>query len=588
MRIGGVRIAGYGAGRNEHMIVGIDLGTTNSLVAVWRGSGAATLIPNALGHNLTPSVVSIDDDGSVLVGLPARERLSTRPARTAATFKRFMGTSREIILADKSYRPEELSALVLRSLKRDAEVFLGETITQAVITVPAYFNDLQRRATQAAGALAGLEVVKLLTEPTAASLACGIDVGDADQLILVADIGGGTFDVSLLHCFEGVMEVRATAGDTWLGGEDFVTVIVNAFMEEVGSAAGLPPISDLAPIHGALRHQAELAKRRLSSAEEATITLAHAGRDISWTISRSSFERLSEPVLARIRMPIERALRDARVDPDSLSQVILAGGASRMPMFRRLIGRLFRRMPLQNLNPDEIVAQGAAIRAGLLMRNAELDEIVMTDVAPFTLGVEVTKEIARGERIDGIFLPIIERNTVIPASRSEILVNVFDNQTSIFLNVYQGEARQVKDNIALGKLVVRCPPAPAGKTRVDVRFTYDTNGLLEVEATVIATGQRQTLVIEGNPGALSQTEIAARLKKLASLKLHPREDAENQTLIARANRMYEQRLGRVRAAIGEALVEFLAALETQDPATIRLAQTDLRRLLDRHDDDLFL
>jgi molecular chaperone HscC len=259
-----------------------------------------------------------------------------------------------------------------------------------------------------------------------------------------------------------------------------------------------------------------------------------------------------------------------------------------MPMFRRLIGRLFRRMPLQNLNPDEIVAQGAAIRAGLLMRNAELDEIVMTDVAPFTLGVEVTKEIARGERIDGIFLPIIERNTVIPASRSEILVNVFDNQTSIFLNVYQGEARQVKDNIALGKLVVRCPPAPAGKTRVDVRFTYDTNGLLEVEATVIATGQRQTLVIEGNPGALSQTEIAARLKKLASLKLHPREDAENQTLIARANRMYEQRLGRVRAAIGEALVEFLAALETQDPATIRLAQTDLRRLLDRHDDDLFL
>jgi molecular chaperone HscC len=427
-----------------------------------------------------------------------------------------------------------------------------------------------------------------LTEPTAAALAYGVQAGEDEKLILVADIGGGTFDVSLLHCFEGVIEVRATAGDTWLGGEDFVTAIVNAFMNEAGAAAGLPPVSEILPIHGRLRHQAELAKRRLSEADEATMTLAHDGRDISWTIRRADFERLAEPVLARVRGPLERALRDARVDPATLSQVILAGGASRMPMFRRLVGRLFKRMPLQHINPDEVVAKGAAVRAGLLARDADLSEMVMTDVAPFTLGVDVMEEIEAGSHIDGVYMPIIERNTVIPASRSKVVVNVFDNQKSITLNVYQGEARLVKDNISLGKLIVPCPPAPAGKTRVDVRFTYDTSGLLEVDATVIATGQHQTLVIEGNPGALSKAEIATRLEQLQALKLHPRDEAENQALVARGNRMYEQHLGQVRTQIGAELLRFVAALEAQNPDRIRQSKASLQRLLDAYDDDLFL
>jgi molecular chaperone HscC len=339
------------------MIVGIDLGTTNSLVGVWR-DGAATLIPNSLGHALTPSAVGLGDDRSILVGLAARERLATHPAQTATAFKRYMGTDRLLFVGDKGYRPEELSALVLRSLKADAEAFLGQSVEEAVITVPAYFNDVQRKATKAAGALAGLKVEWLLTEPTAAALAYGLTAQEDEELLLVVDLGGGTFDVSLLHRFEGVVEVRATAGDSWLGGEDFVDAIVAAFMAGPGAATGLSapsPDSPNLPIMGALRRQAEMAKRMLSSQDSATIAVVHEGKPIEWTLGRDQFELLSEPLLARLRAPMERALRDARVDPDALSRIILAGGASQMPMFRRLIARLFRRLPVYQLNPEEVV-----------------------------------------------------------------------------------------------------------------------------------------------------------------------------------------------------------------------------------------
>jgi molecular chaperone HscC len=384
------------------------------------------------------------------------------------------------------------------------------------------------------------------------------------------------------------MEVRATAGDTWLGGEDFVDALVAAFMTEIGEPAGLPPLTATLPIHGALRHAAELAKRRLSDAEQAEIVLAYNDRDLRWTIDRAKFERLTEPVLARVRLPIERALRDARVDPETLSQVVLAGGASRMPMFRRLIGRLFRRMPLMTINPDEVVARGAAVCVGMLARSADLQEVIMTDVAPFTLGIEVARTEAPGRYIDGLYMPIIERNTVIPASRSKTVRNLIDNQTRITVTVYQGEAHLVKDNIRLGELVVKCPPAPAGKTLIDVRFTYDTSGLLEVEAIVQSTGLRETLVIEGNPGVLSRGEIQTRLKQMAALKLHPREDAANRALVTRAQRLFEQRLGATRQAIGDALTTFLSALDSQDPDRIRAAHEALRRLLDSHDDEFFL
>jgi molecular chaperone HscC len=570
------------------MIVGIDLGTTNSLVGIWR-DGAATLIPNSLGHLLTPSAVGLGDDRSILVGLAARERLATHPAQTATAFKRYMGTDRLMFVGDRGYRPEELSALVLGSLKADAEAFLGTPVTEAVITVPAYFNDLQRKATKAAGALAGLKVERLLTEPTAAALAYGLTAQEDDELLLVVDLGGGTFDVSLLHRFEGVVEVRATAGDSWLGGEDFVDAIVAAFMAGPGAAAELPPASSGAPIIGALRRQAEMAKRALSSQDSATIAVVHEGKPIEWRLGREQFELLSEPLLARLRAPMERALRDARVDPDALSRIILAGGASQMPMFRRLIARLFRRLPVYQLNPEEVVARGAAVRAGMLARGTGLEEMVMTDVAPFTLGIEISEQHGEGgQRIHGQFMPIIERNTIIPASRSKIVSPIEDKQRNLALRAFQGEAPAVKDNVLLGELTIRLPPGPATKEKVDVRFTYDTSGLLEVQATILSSGRIEKLVIEGNPGFMKPDEIARRLAALAKLKIHPRDDMKMRALVARAARLYEERLGETRAIIGHALGELNAALDRQEPEQIEAASSALSAVLDQFDHDFLV
>lgn len=561
------------------MIVGIDLGTTNSLVGLWSGS-AAVLIPNALGHLLTPSAVGLSDDGQILVGLAARERLVTHPTLTATAFKRYMGTDRLLYSGKKGFRAEELSALVLRSLKADAEAFLGEPVEEAVITVPAYFNDRQRKATKAAGELAGLRVKHLLTEPTAAALAYGLEAAGDERMILVADLGGGTFDVSVLQCFEGVMEVRAAAGDSWLGGEDFVDVIIAAFMAGPGREAGLPPPSEGAPIHSALRRQAELAKRKLSEASEATIEVVRNGELLKWRLTRDAFEKLSEPLLARVRGPIERALRDSRVDPDALSQIVLSGGASRMPMFRRLITRLFRRLPMQEINPEEVVARGAAMCAGLAMRDASLKEIVLTDVAPFTLGIAVSERDEEGSLIEGFFLPVIERNTIVPTSRVQAVRTARNNQPNVHLAIYQGESRLVRDNIPLGLFKVRVPRAPAGQQAINVRFTYDTSGLLEVEATVVSTGRKESLVIESNPGVLSREEITKRLVELSQLKVHPRDEAENITVVARANRLYEERLGSERQQIGDWLAQFMALLEKQDRSAIERARKRLNEFLD--------
>jgi molecular chaperone HscC len=561
------------------MIVGIDLGTTNSLIGIWR-DGEVRLIANALGHLLTPSAVGIADNGEILVGLAARERLSTHPRQTVAAFKRYMGTNRVFTLGARDFRPEELSALVLRSLKADAEAWLGEPVPEAIITVPAYFNDAQRKATRAAGEIAGFKVERLLNEPTAAALAYGLQE-HADSRILVVDLGGGTFDVSVLELFEGVMEVRATAGDNFLGGEDFDDLLVNAFMRQVGEPAGLPPLSLHLPVHAALRRQVELLRRRLSDAETAGLELAHDGRTLNWTLSREEFAALAEPLLARIRRPIERALRDSQIRPEELSHVVLAGGATRMPAVRRLIARLFQQMPIQRINPEEVVARGAAVQAGLKMRDKTLEEIVLTDVAPFTLGVEVSRREGPARIVHDLFLPVIERNTVIPASRAKILATLEDRQKSIAVRVYQGESRRAKDNVLLGAFSVPVPPAPAGQQRAEVRFTYDVNGLLEVEAMVLGTGLRRRIVIEGNPGQLTPEEIERRLAALAHLKVSPRDQAENVAALARAERMFEELLGERREAVGEWIAAFLAALESEDPKAIAQARALLLQRLDR-------
>lgn len=565
------------------MIVGIDLGTTNSLIAFWEVSGPR-LIPNALGEILTPSCVSVDEDGSILVGRAARERLQTHPAQTAAVFKRYMGSDRKIRLGTREFRPEELSALVLRSLKEDAEAFLGHPVTRAVITVPAYFSDSQRKATRAAGQLAGLEVESLLNEPTAAALAYGIHLRGSESRFLVFDLGGGTFDVSVLDLFEDVMEVRSSAGDNFLGGEDFVTCLIDRFFE---TNALSPDLRFDPAFMQRLTARTESAKRALSSTSHATIRVNHAERDYVMELDEPLLEQVCAPLLQRLRDPIERALRDANLRATELDSILLAGGATRMPVVKRLVARMFGRFPSGEINPDEVVALGASVQAGLIMKDAALSEVVMTDVSPYSLGVEISISLADGNRSNGHFDPIIERNSAVPVSRVQTYYPVRQNQPVLALNVYQGEARLVSDNILLGNLHVELPQGSIQDCAVDVRFTYDVNGLLQVEATLQKTGVKHALLIEGNPGLLSEEEIAQRFAKLSELKIHPRERMENRTLLARAERLYGQLRGDQREWLRHQILAYEQILDTQDNRMIEANRRKFAQLIDGIEHDSF-
>lgn len=559
------------------MIIGIDLGTTNSLAAVWR-DGKAELIPNALGDVLTPSVVGLSDDDQVLIGRAAQERLVTHPYMTVGAFKRYMGTDRTTTLGHREFRPEELSALILRSLKADAEHYLGEPVTEAVVSVPAYFNDTQRKATRVAGELAGLRVERLINEPTAAALAYGLHQRDAESRFLVFDLGGGTFDVSILELFEGIMEVHASAGDNFLGGEDFVDALISAFLAHHDlTASALPPGA-----LNSLRAQAERAKRALNQAPDAPLSMRHGDRVLDWTVSQQQYGQLIQPILDRLRLPVERALRDARLRADDIDEVVLVGGSTRKSHVQKLVSRMFGRLPLRLLNPDEVVAIGAAVQAGLKSRDAALQEVVLTDVCPYSLGIETSTNEGDAQ-LRGLFEPILERNVVIPASRVKTFYPLQDYQRQVDLRIYQGESRFVRDNILLGSIEVQLPRRKREETGVEVRFTYDINGLLEVEAAVLATGQKQTLVIEQNAGALSPAEIEERLAALAALKVHPREDLNNQALLNRAKRLYEELLGDQRNYVGELITRFSAILEGQDPQRIQRARKELAELLDQFD-----
>ncbi|AXQ31165.1 molecular chaperone HscC [Solimonas sp. K1W22B-7] len=565
------------------MIVGIDLGTTNSLAAVWR-DGQAVLIPNALGQVLTPSCVSLDDQGQVLVGAAARDRLLTQPRRTAAAFKRYMGTDRRLTLADREFRPEELSALVLKSLKADAEAFLGEPVTEAIITVPAYFNDTQRKATRIAGELAGLKVERLLNEPTAAALAYGLHHADPESQFLVFDLGGGTFDVSILELFSGVMEVRATAGDNYLGGEDFAGILVDAFLAQHAGALRLDP-KRLSPEQAArLRSEAERVKRELSHKDPVLMSCREGELEAQWSVTADAFERLAANLLLRLRTPVERALRDARINAASLHQVVLVGGATRMPIVHRLVAKMFGRFPNREINPDEAIAMGAAVQAGLKARDAALSEVVLTDVSPYSLGIETTEEYAAGQYRPGVFMPVIERNTVIPASRCEVISPLHDYQTMIELRIYQGESRSVQENVLLGRLNVPLPKKPRGQQQVEVRFTYDVNGLLLVEAKILATGTVEKLLIEQSPGAMSQDDIRESLGALEQLRIHPREQSENVAMLERLKRLYEQHLGERREWVSQQLSAFMTVVERQNPRDIAHLRLQLGDVLDQFED----
>ncbi len=553
--------------------IGIDLGTTNSLVCVWK-DGAPQLVNNALGTTLTPSVVSLDDENRLIIGQAAKDRLQTHPDRTAQLFKRSMGTGTTYDLGEQSLRSEDLSALVLGSLKADAEAFLGTKVDSAVITVPAYFNDIQRQATKIAGDLAGLQVLRLINEPTAASIAYGLHEKDAYSNIMVLDLGGGTFDVSVLEMFEGVMQIHSSAGDNRLGGQDFTEELVK------WAAQGLEiKLDDITLSERAdLTEAAERLKQTLSSAESGKLELGRGAGGRSLSCAREEFEKLSEPLLRRMVKPIERALRDATLDSSELDGVVLVGGASRMPIIRSLASRLIGQLPFVKVNPDEVVAIGAAVQVGLMQDDAALEEIVLTDVAPYSLGIGTINP-AGGHDASALFSPIIERNTPIPASRSQGYITVHDFQTSVDLTPYQGEAPKVVDNIKLGDLSVKVPRNKAGEEAIEVRFTYDISGLLEIEATVESTGKTERLVVQRSESALNEDEVEKRLAELQNLKVHPRENQANIAVIARAERLYQEFLGEHRDLILKQITAFEQVVDTQEPNAIEKSRKKLLEVI---------
>lgn len=549
-------------------LLGIDLGTTNSLIAVWR-AGRAELIPNALGDCLTPSVVSVDEDGSILVGHAARARLTTHPERSAAAFKRFMGSDKRFELGGQSFSPEELSALVLGALKQDAEAWLGCPVQEAVISVPAYFSDEQRKRTCFAAELAGLKVQRLINEPTAAAMAYGLHEQQCERT-LIFDLGGGTFDVTVLEYALPLIEVHASTGDNFLGGEDFTAALLQACLKDWQLAPAAIDAQALASLGDAL----EQLKRQLGEGPQ-QLTWSGAGAPRAWSLDEAGAQKIWEPLLARLRAPIEQALRDARLNPRDLDSLVLVGGATRMAAVQQLVATLFGRLPYRHLDPDTIVALGAATQAACKAREQAIEEVILTDVCPYTLGIASL----RGEGVSGAFSPIIERNTVIPASRVQRFYSTHPQQSAVRIEVYQGERPWVRDNIFIEAFDVALPQTGAIQA-LDVRFSYDINGLLEVDVTLLEGGGRHAHSIDRSPAGLGAEARQASHARLAALKIHPRDALPNRTLSARLERAWVQTLGEERERIGAWLDEFNSVLGGQQPQQIAASRQRLNSALD--------
>ncbi|WP_437186275.1 Hsp70 family protein [Planctomicrobium sp. SH668] len=564
--------------------VGIDLGTTNSLIAVMQADGPK-LIPNALGEFLTPSIVGVDQSNEILVGAAAKEYQVMHPVRCASVFKRHMGSDWTVTLAKQKFTAIDLSSFVLRSLKADAESFLGEPVQSAVITVPAYFNEEQRRATIAAGRMAGLQVDRILNEPTAAAIAYGMH-SDDEKLAVVLDLGGGTFDVSVLEMFEGTLEIRSSAGEIFLGGED----ITNTLASQVLSRNSLTYewIEMREPLRlSRLRRECEMAKRKLTREDSAEIRLPDAKGGLSEScprlvVTREDLRVWSDPILERIVMPIRRALGDANVKREQIDEIILVGGATRMPALVDRVKELFCQEPRCSLNPDEVVALGAAVHGGIIDRHETLNEMVVTDVCPFTLGVEISKEIG-GDNQGGFYLPIINRSSTIPISRVSVVNTVHPNQTQMKISVYQGESRLVKDNLLLGEFTVTgIPRGPAGQG-VALRFTYDLNGILEVEATISETKKKVSHVFTRHAKGLKPDQIKLAVEKMAALKMSPRDDAANSLILKRAERLYAELPLRERGILDAMISGFEEVLELRDQQAIVAFRERLTEFLSMYD-----
>ncbi|END1363173.1 molecular chaperone HscC [Salmonella enterica subsp. enterica] len=534
---------------NATLAIGIDLGTTNSLIAVWQ-DGAAQLIPNKFGEYLTPSIISMDENKQILVGKPAAARKTSHPDKTAALFKRAMGSHTLWHLGEESFNAPELSSLVLRSLKEDAEDYLQQPIKDVVISVPAYFSDEQRKHTRLAAELAGLNAVRLINEPTAAAMAYGLHT-QQNSRSLVFDLGGGTFDVTVLEYATPIIEVHASAGDNYLGGEDFTHLLLDEVLKRWNLDKSLLTENDLAALYTCV----ETAK--CASDTPLRVNWLYQERALESSFYDDELESLWLPLLNRLRTPIEQALRDSRLKPEQIDSLVLVGGASQMPLVQRIAVRLFGKLPYQSYDPSTIVALGAATQAACRLRHEDVEEVILTDICPYSLGVEVNQ---RG--VSGVFSPIIERNTTVPVSKVETYSTMHPEQDSICVRVYQGESHKVKNNILIDSFDVTLKPNGHIQS-IDIRFSYDINGLLEVDV-LLEDGKSESRIISHNTASLTPQQIAASRERLQALKIYPRDMLINRTFKAQLEEQWSRALGDEREMLGEIITDFDAALLSND------------------------